>query len=206
MTQTSNPFALAMAEAESRPVKAKRRMPVAPPHAILAAGGGDDEYVRSRLLCGHCGAKWPGIYDLTEYHRLQRADRSGWMPVLFWSDMWRRERETWVEDVWQMVRNVRRRAQRSGKVRWRRGRHGGQALRDRSDEHLTLGWRSDSWDGHFPAWVQCWRCEAINLVETAPLWGAEFADLTHERKGLGWRQSLIPRLTDDEIDVLLAGM
>lgn len=154
MSQTSNPFALAIAEAESRPLKAKRRMPVAPPHAILAA---------DILQCGHCHAHLPGIYAWSAFG-IHDADGDPDPAVR----LWHAERQEWEEVVWCMAASVRQHGQRTGRVQPRR-RHDDQS-RDRRQGPIR-SFRDRGWPKDYPqppCWAQCWRCEYVNRIEVAP--------------------------------------
>ncbi len=158
MSQTSNPFALAMAEAESRPLKAKRRMPVAPPHAILAA---------DILQCGHCHAHLPGIYDWSAFSLAYDADGVPDPAIR----LWHAERQEWEQVVWCMAASVRRHGQRTGRVQPRRG---WDAPRERGPVSPQRSFRDARWPTKGrpepPCWAQCWRCEYVNRIEVAPVY------------------------------------
>lgn len=152
-----NPF-LRAGMAGTRPrtatVTARRAMPRNPPTAQVTADG--------RLRCGHCQAHLKGIWDLREFFR--RWDQPGQPPPPLMSELWRADRDTWEETVWCVRHSAKKRARHTGKLCWRR-----EVGLERRIIEAFYGCRVWTWPGQFPAWVQCWRCDAVNLVVTAPL-------------------------------------
>jgi hypothetical protein len=139
-----------------------RRMPVGPPRAVLLPPRSDADSTW-RLHCGHCRAKLKGIYDWSDRGDGRYQDGSMYLPQPN-AELWRRVVGLWEDTVWCVAPSIRKRAQRTGHLVPRRG-----IDEDRQISDMQAGLREPrDIPLDLPAWVQCWRCQYVNLVTAAP--------------------------------------
>jgi len=137
----------------------RRLMPRGAPRGVLAPAKPGER--RSRLLCGRCRAPLLGIYDWGHPTHHSALDLRASPEVRLWKPV----ADIWAEVVWAVAPRVRRRAQRTGHLEpRRRPPAAGGGIDHPSSRPLT----SSPSVLRLPAWVQCWRCEFVNLVEVAP--------------------------------------